>query len=95
MNFKIEGSDLLFEIEVEKNGFKREAIVKMDGGQWSINRGPYERTWLAQGRTLFWKVVEKALMTLMLDVDNDAIAARRKASGDWNYAVAKPEETKT
>ena len=52
MNFRIEGDTIAFEVIAEKDGIKRDATVRLDGGNWEITR-PYGTTWLASQRTAF------------------------------------------
>jgi hypothetical protein len=79
MNFHIEGDTIAFEVSVENDGIKCEALVRLNGGDWEITR-PYGTTWLTKGSTVFPEVIRRAFQTVQLDLVNAQIKARDTAN---------------
>jgi len=88
MNIKLEGSMTAgFELEVERDGSKREYLVQRHAGGWTISepRDGFSRRHLCGGTALAWKVIGMAVQYGVLAVANDLIKVRREeelARGD-------------
>jgi len=77
MDFRIEGSSVRFELEVD--GVEAEA--RLDGGEWQLTlSGQGMPTWqhLCQGRVGIDEVIKRAIMLTRIESANAVIRERRR-----------------